>query len=261
MTELLTSWLRNLNNASHFSIVSQIRENLATLETENTIYNAALTELSLAVDNEDKAFKITQKDWTVDKLRSTNQILDSYMSAIRAIISGYTTLPDSEPNKQKAKELLQLWKEFNFKIKDSYSSESSKVLNIWREVEKRKDDAKALNVLVYFQKAVEQANTIQQLLDQRFIELSKRVIGESKTARDKTDIAVRQIYKILNSLQVLMPTDELEALIRKLKAIEEYTKQYYFRDTSSSISTDNETEMPVDETVETNEVAESEPEN
>ena len=74
----------------------------------------------------------------------------------------------------------------------------------------------------------------QSLLALRFDELSSRVVGELKEARANTDAAVKQVYQIVNSLQILMPSPEITALAQKLKAIEDYAKQYYLKSSTSS---------------------------
>jgi len=180
------------------------------------------------------AYKKTQKDWNVERLKDEDKKMDDLMIGTRSILAGHAAMPDGEALKQPAREILQLWKDFNFKTNDSYSGESSKIINIYQEVAKRQSDAEALGVWTYLQKARQQAVTVQSLLALRFDELSSRVVGELKEARANTDAAVKQVYQIVNSLQILMPSAEITALAQKLKAIEDYAKQYYLKTSTSS---------------------------
>ena len=234
MIELLAGYLRGLSNANHFGVVTQIDNNFGNFETENQVFIAAATEAHRKYMAEDEAYKRTQKDWNVDRLKAADEILDDYMIALRAILAGYAALPDGEEMKQPAKEFLQLWKDFDFKTNDSYSGETSKVLNILQEVHKKQSQAEALGVWPYFIKAAQQAQTVQGLLDARFNELSSRTVGELKAAREATDAAIKQCFVVLNSLQVLMPSNDVTALCRKLKAIEDYAKQYYLKDNGNN---------------------------
>ena len=234
MIELLAGYLRGLSNANHFGVVTQIDNNFGNFETENQVFLAAAQEAHRKYVAEDEAYKRTQKDWNVDRLKAADEILDDYMIALRAILAGYAALPDGEEMKQPAKEMLQLWKDFDFKTNDSYSGETSKVLNIVQEVAKKQAQAEALGVWSYFVKAAQQAQTVQGLLDARFNELSSRTVGELKAAREATDAAIKQCFVVLNSLQVLMPSDDVTALCKKLKAIEDYAKQYYLKDNGNN---------------------------
>ena len=70
-------------------------------------------------------------------------------------------------------------------------------------------------------------------MNQRFDELAGRIVGELRDARQATDDAIKQLYLVINSMQVLTPSDELTALARKLKTIEDYARQYYLRESHS----------------------------
>ena len=234
MIELLAGYLGGLKNADHFGVVTQINTPIQQLETENQVFLQAANGLNTAIKAEDVAYKKTQKDWNVERLKDEDKKMDDLMIGTRSILAGHAAMPDGEALKQPAREILQLWKDFNFKTNDSYSGESSKIINIYQEVVKRQSDAEALGVWTYLQKARQQAVTVQSLLSLRFDELSSRVVGELKEARANTDSAVKQVYQIINSLQILMPSAEITALAQKLKAIEDYAKQYYLKTSTSS---------------------------
>lgn len=230
----MAGYLGGLKNADHFGVVTQINTPIQQLETENQVFLQAANGLNTAIKAENMAYKKTQKDWNVERLKDEDKKMDDLMIGTRSILAGHAAMPDGEALKQPAREILQLWKDFNFKTNDSYSGESSKIINIYQEVAKRQSDAEALGVWTYLQKARHQAVTVQSLLALRFDELSSRVVGELKEARANTDAAVKQVYQIVNSLQILMPSAEITALAQKLKAIEDYTKQYYLKSSTSS---------------------------
>ena len=173
------------------------------------------------------------KDWNVERLKTEDEKLDKIMVAVRAIVAAHASLPEGFAKKQIGMEFLQLWKDYAFHTSDSYSGETSKVINMWQTVSARQADAEALGIYEYFHAAYQQALLIQQLLNQRFDELAGRVVGELRDARQATDDAIKQLYLVINSMQVLTPSDGLTAFARKLKTIEDYARQYYLREKTS----------------------------
>lgn len=229
MVKLLVSWIAHLKNADHMGIVTQIYDAVKDTDIDNDTYKACVKALKAAVDKEDDAYKKTQKDWAVEDLRVVDKQMDNYMSAIKAIVSGHTLLPDGEKLKQPAVELLYLWKDFDFKTSDSYSGESMKVINMHQEVKKQQAVAEEMGIWNYFNKAKEKAEEIQALLSDRFTDLAQRVLGELKIVRNETDQRVRTLYQLLNALAQVSPTGKLTELLKKLRAIEDYARTYYLR--------------------------------
>lgn len=233
MIELQQSYLNNLNNADHFGIITQINNEAQGFTTENSLLASAIAGVNTCHQGEDDAYMKSNKDWNVERLKTEDEKLDKIMVPIRAIVAAHAALPDGFPLKQTGIEFLQMWKDYNFQTHDSYSGETSKVINMWQTVSARQADAEALGIYTYFQAAYQQAVLIQQLLNQRFDELAGRVVGELREARQATDDAIKQLYLVINSMQVLTPSDELTALARKLKTIEDYARQYYLRESHS----------------------------
>lgn len=233
MIELQQSYLNKLNNADHFGVITQINNEAQGFATDNPVLSSAIAGVNTCHQGEDDAYKKSNKDWNVERLKTEDEKLDKIMVPIRAIVAAHAALPDGFPLKQTGMEFLQMWKDYNFQTHDSYSGETSKVINMWQTVSERRSDAEALGIYTYFQAAYEQAVLIQQLLNQRFDELAGRVVGELREARQATDDAIKQLYLVINSMQVLTPSDELTALARKLKTIEDYARQYYLRESHS----------------------------
>ena len=233
MIELQQSYLNKLNNADHFGVITQINNEAQGFATDNPVLSSAIVGVNTCHQGEDDAYMKSNKDWNVERLKTEDEKLDKIMVPIRAIVAAHAALPDGFPLKQTGMEFLQMWKDYNFQTHDSYSGETSKVINMWQTVSARQADAEALGIYTYFQAAYQQAVLIQQLLNQRFDELAGRVVGELREARQATDDAIKQLYLVINSMQVLTPSDELTALARKLKTIEDYARQYYLRESHS----------------------------
>lgn len=243
MTELLTSWIGHLRNADHVGITTEIYDSAKAAGISNELYAGALTALETAVKAEDEAYRKVIKDWKVEELKQADEKLDAYMRGIRQILTGHSSMPD-EPQRKKAQELLQLWKVYNFKSNDGYTAEASKVINMYQDVERRKADAESLGVWSHFEQALEWAQKVLDLLDQRFTELSTRAKGEMKNARSQTDSAIKKLYQLINSLQLVLPSEQLTALALKLKTIEDYARIYYLHIGASKSGSDDEPTTP-----------------
>ena len=78
------------------------------------------------------------------------------------------------------------------------------------------------------QKAQAQSATqVRYLLGECAKTKGETVKGEVKAARRATDLAVADLYKTINAMMDLMPSDALTALYTQLKGFERYAKQYY----------------------------------
>lgn len=233
MTELLTGWISNLRNADHVGVTTQIYETVKEAAIDNEMYKTSVAVLGKAIEAEDEAYRKTLKDWTVEELKKVDGDMDSYMRGIRQILSGHSMVPESEEMQIKALEMLQMWKDYDFRTSDGYNSESSKVINMFQDVQKRKSDAEALGVWRYFEKAEKLAQEVQKLLSERFTELSSRTIGEMRKARTQTDTSIRQTYQLISLLQNLAPSETLTALAKRLRAIEDYARVFYLKTQAS----------------------------
>lgn len=233
MIVLQQGYLNNLNNADHFGVITQINNEAQGFTTDNPMLVSAIAGVNSCHQGEDAAYMKSGKDWNVNRMKTEDGKLDKIMVAVRAIVAAHAEMPDGFPLKQTGIEFLQMWKDYDFHTSDSYSGETSKVINMWQTVSARQADAEALGIYTYFQAAYQQALLIQQLLNQRFDELAGRVVGELREARQATDDAIKQLYLVINSMQVLTPSDEITALARKLKTIEDYARQYYLREKTS----------------------------
>jgi hypothetical protein len=227
MTVLTNRWMAKLKNSNHYSTALEIYNFCVASGIDTPAFVTATEDLHTACQAEDVAYKKLSKDWNVERLKAEDRKMDLLMIGLRKILDGHASMPDDEPLKQPAKELLQMWKEFDFSTSDGYSSEASKVINMVQIVNEHQADAEAMGVLGYFNRAATQAQTVLQLVSGRTDQRSRRVVGEIRNARAATDAAVHQLYAIINSMQVLMPSEALAVLVAQQKAIENDARQYY----------------------------------
>ena len=96
MIELLAGYLGGLKNADHFGVVTQINTPIQQLETENQVFLQAANGLNTAIKAEDVAYKKTQKDWNVERLKDEDKKMDDLMIGTRSILAGHAAMPDGE---------------------------------------------------------------------------------------------------------------------------------------------------------------------
>ena len=224
---LAITYLGKVTIAEHGGIVRQILGKLQGASISNEMFTQRLNDVASAAQAEDDAYTRSLKDFNSDRLKEEDDIVDSYVKAVRAILNGYAELPESEPNRQKAVELVRVFKDYNFSPSDTYTAEAEKIRNMNQVYQTRIADLQTLGVADYWAQAVAHATSVEQLLSQRFDDVAARVVGEMKTARTNTDNAIKAMYELLTAMQVMMPSTELNNLISQLDAIEAYARQYY----------------------------------
>jgi hypothetical protein len=241
---LAITYLGKVTIAEHGGIVRQILGKLQGASISNEMFTQRLNDVASAAQAEDDAYTRSLKDFNSDRLKAEDDIVDSYVKAVRAILNGYAELPESEPNRQKAVELVRVFKDYNFSPSDTYTAEAEKIRNMNQVYQTRTADLQALGVADYWAQAVTHAANVEQLLSQRFDDVAARVVGEMKTARANTDNAIKAMYELLAAMKVMMPSTELNNLISQLDAIETYAWQYYLGGKGGSTSSGGGTNNP-----------------
>lgn len=233
---LTTSYLTRLSVAEHDGTTRQILGKLQGSSIDNEVFLQSVAGVAACSQAEDDAYTRSLKDFNSDRLKKEDEDCDCYTKAVRAILNGYTQLPDSEPKKQTGLELVQVFKDYNFSPSDTYTSEADKIRNMNQVYQTRIADLQALGIAEYWAQAVAHAANMEQLLSQRFDDIAARVVGELKTARANTDAAIKKAYEVISAMNIMTPSTAISDLIAQLEAIETYAWQYYLggRPTSSS---------------------------
>lgn len=225
--ELNFSYLGLLSNAHHDGTTQQIDDACAEFETENQTFHRKATALHQCRVKEDEAWQKSQVDPAVKQLQAADKRQDNYMSCFHSIVTGYATLPDDEAQKAQALTAKRVFKDFKFSINDSYAAEADKIIQMGQNLSPLQEYLTGIGAWQWFVKARQSAVQVQQLLAERARTKGEEVKGELKTARRQTDLAVADLYKTINGMMDLMPSDALTALYTQLKGFERYAKQYY----------------------------------
>ena len=225
--ELSFSYLALLSNAHHDGTTQQIDDLMGDYETENATFIRKATALHHCRVKEDEAWKKSQVDPIVKQLQAADKREDNYMSAFHYIVMAHATLPDDEPTKAQALSAKQVFKDFKFSINDGYGAEADKILQMGQNLQPMQEFLTQIGAWQWYVKAAQSAQNVRYLLGERAKTKGETVKGELKAARRQTDLAVADLYKTINAMMDLMPSDALTALYTQLKGFERYAKQYY----------------------------------
>ena len=225
--ELSFSYLALLSNAHHDGITQQIDDLMGDYETENQRLIQKATALHQCRVKEDEAWKKSQVDPVVKQLQAADKRQDNYMSCFHSIVSGYASLPADEAQKADAMVAKQVFKDFRFSINDGYGAEADKILQMGQNLQPLEQYLTQVGAWQWYVKAAQTAQTVNRLLAERARTKGETVKGELKAARRQTDLAVADLYKTLNAMMDLMPSEGLTALYTQMKGFERYAKQYY----------------------------------
>ena len=151
----------------------------------------------------------------------------NYMSCFHSIVNGYASLPEDEAQKAQAQSAKQVFKDFKFSINDGYGAEADKILQMGQNLQPLQEFLTGIGAWQWYIKAAQAATQVRYLLGERAKTKGETVKGELKAARRATDLAVADLYKTINAMMDLMPSDALTALYTQLKGFELYAKQYY----------------------------------
>lgn len=232
--------LRSLPNDKHLGAAGQICDIIVSFDFPNfPLFATRKTAMIECRDAEDAAYTRTVKDFNSDDMKTHDNYRDSYMSAARGILNGWALLPDIEPQKRMALQMLQVYKDYKFSTSDSYTGESVKIENMWQVFETKETVLRELGVWEILEKAVDENDAVKSYFSNRINELATRVIGELRDARTATDDAYRSFCEVLDAILVLAPSADASTLESRLNALTDYYKQYYLKGGSSSSSSSN----------------------
>ena len=222
--------LNNLPNDKHLGAGGQIWEFVKDLSVDSfpllTQRKNAFHDCVLA---EDAAYRRSPKDFTTDDMHGADDKRDDYMSAVRAIASGYALLPDESPLKRMGKEVYQVFKDYGFSTGDSYTGQSTKMDNMWQVFQTMQSKLEQLGVWSLLQTAMTYNEQVKAYFQTRIENLAERTVGEMRDARAATDQAYQALIEVMDAILVLGPTPELLTAERNLNALTDYYKQYYMK--------------------------------
>lgn len=225
--KLKVAWLRLLPNAHHDNTTQQIDDFATAFTSSLERYNEAVQALHTCRQKEDEVWLKVQRDPAAKELSDTDKRQDGYISCVRSIIVGHAALPVDEETQAEAKECQQVFKDYKFNTREAYGAAADKIIQMRQNLLPHQAFLTSIGAWTLYEKGYQLAVEVRRLLGERAMTKGEFIKGEMRAVRRQTDLAIANLYSVIEAMLELMPSNELNRLITQLKGIEIYAKQYY----------------------------------
>ena len=219
MAELNRRNIHDVANAFHFNTVERILTLVMSSGLRETFrpLGALAEELMRRFNIEDAAYKRSQKNFASDDIKDIDKIRDKYAQFLKTVLTAFTSLPEGDVVRQ-AEQLVQVFKDFQWRSSEAYLAETAKLDNMLQEWDKEQQAAwlAAMGLSAYVEKLRNANAQVKQLISGRQGEQSMVVCGELRAAREAVDETLQQLLRYIDALNVTTPSDELTDLILKI---------------------------------------------
>lgn len=219
MAELNRRNIHDVANAFHFNTVERILTLVMSSGLRETFrpLGALAEELMRRFGIEDAAYKKSQKNFASDDIKELDTKRDKYAQFIKSVLTAHTSLPESDVVRQ-AEQLVQVFKDFQWRSSEAYLAETAKLDNMLQEWDKEQPASwlTAMGLSGYVEKLRNANAQVKQLISSRQGEQSMVVRGELRAAREAVDETLQQLLRYIDALNVTSPSEELTDLILKI---------------------------------------------
>lgn len=219
MAELNRRNIHDVANAFHFNTVERILTLVMSSGLRETFrpLGALAEELMRRFNIEDAAYKRSQKNFASDDIKDIDKVRDKYAQFLKTVLTAFTSLPEGDVVRQ-AEQLVQVFKDFQWRSSEAYLAETAKLDNMLQEWDKEQPAAwlAAMGLAGYVEKLRNANAQVKQLISGRQGEQSMVVRGELRAAREAVDETLQQLLRYIDALNVTTPSDELTDLILKI---------------------------------------------
>ena len=193
MKEIQSIALVNINNAAHFTFVSNMADRAEKDAAVSEKCAAQVKAFRAAVTAEDENLKISAKSLTTDKIAAADRLRDQLYAGYKKAVAGYVNFP-VEDMADAAKVLNQHIKDYKIDVKAQLDKETGLLVNFIQDLEgKFAEQVKALSLTAFVEKLKAANEEVRELTGQRTDERSAKTAGALKAARTASDEA----YKML----------------------------------------------------------------
>ena len=219
MAELNRRNIHDVANAFHFSTVERVLTLVMSSGLRETYrpLGALAEELMTRFQREDAAYKQSQKNFASDDIKALDTRRDKYAQFLKTVLTAYTTLPEGDVVRQ-AEQLVQVFKDFQWRSSEAYLAETAKLDNMLQEWDKTQPAAwlTAMGLQAYVEALRNTNAQVKLAISGRQGEQSMIIRGELRAARAEVDETLQQLLRYIDALNVTSPSEELTDLILKL---------------------------------------------
>ena len=213
MKEIQSIALVNINNAAHFTFVSNMAERAEKDATVSEKCAAQVKAFRAAVTAEDENLKISAKSLVTDKIAAADRLRDQLYAGYKKAVAGYVNFP-VEDMAEAAKVLNQHIKDYKIDVKAQLDKETGLLVNFIQDLEgKFAEQVKALSLGAFVEKLKAANEEVRELTGQRTDERSAKTAGALKAARTASDEAFKMLTMHVNAHALLEGEADYAAFI------------------------------------------------
>ena len=213
MKEIQSIALVNINNAAHFTFVSNMADRAEKDATVSEKCAAQVKAFRAAVTAEDENLKISAKSLVTDKIAASDRLRDQLYAGYKKAVAGYVNFP-VESIADAAKVLNQHIKDYKIDVKAQLDKETGLLVNFIQDLEgKYKAQVDALSLTAFVEKLKAANEEVRELTSQRTDERSAKTAGALKAARCASDEAFKMLTMHVNAHALLEGEADYAAFI------------------------------------------------
>ena len=213
MKEIQSIALVNINNAAHFTFVSNMADRAEKDAAVSEKCAAQVKAFRAAVTAEDENLKISAKSLVTDKIAAADRLRDQLYAGYKKAVAGYVNFP-VEDMAEAAKVLNQHIKDYKIDVKAQLDKETGLLVNFIQDFEgKYKAQVDALSLTAFVEKLKAANEEVRSLTGQRTDERSAKTAGALKAARTASDEAYKMLVLHVNAHALLEGETEYAAFI------------------------------------------------
>lgn len=224
--------LHGLVNDAHFIYMKNVEERMEENEAVKATASVktAVGALKAAVAEEDKYLVLSKKSSHTKQLAAKDKERDDIFRGYRTAVKGHLHAPTKEMA-EAAADLWQHLKDYNIDPDMQLERETSRIMNLVDDLEKKYAAQVTLLGLKPYAEALRAANKmVEELLTTRTDDRSKQIAGVLRKARAATDEAYQNAVRLINAVVVVGTEKDFTALIDFLNEnIKRYKEQVMTR--------------------------------
>ena len=213
MKEIQSIAFVNINNAAHFTFVSNMADRAEKDAAVSEKCAAQVKAFRAAVTAEDENLKISAKSLVTDKIAASDRLRDQLYAGYKKAVAGYVNFP-VEYMADAAKVLNQHIKDYKIDVKAQLDKETGLLVNFVQDLEgKFAEQVKTLSLTAFVEKLKAANEEVRELTGQRTDERSAKTAGALKAARTASDEAYKMLTMHVNAHALLEGEAEYAAFI------------------------------------------------
>lgn len=207
MKQIEVFYLGGMNNAAHFSFISEAVEKAAEDTAVAEKCAAQVEALRTCLTAEDESLITSAKSLTTDKICAADRQRDVLYMGFKKAVAGYETFPDKDMA-DAAAVLGQLIRTYRIDVQGQMDKETGLLVNFIQDLEtKFSEQVAALSLGVFVTRLKEANESVRSLMMQRTDERAAKTAGALRAARTACDAAYKTLVQNVNA-RALLEGDE-----------------------------------------------------